>query len=797
MSYIYRERERDRDWDESRSSPVTIKRYVIPPEDDRGRERDVLYRREDLVSGDRELVVRRSTDREDPIMVQRYEREVDYDSRGGYDYRSERDYYEPRTRESDYEIVHRSEVDRDPGYLYHRRVREYDDDRRFRRELSPSDSVSQATRRRDGQDYSSDDSMVYIRKETREYDDHPHHHRHMAEGALVGVGAAELLRSRRKKDGGEVSSGMGRLGRDVGAGALGAVAVNAASRVKDYYRSKSRHRSHSFDDDRSSRSHHRHHHHSHSHSRRSRSRSHSRSRAKTFAEIGLGAAAIAGAVALARHHSKKDKDGRRSRSRHRRSASVRSKGDPDFEKRSESQRKKHMTGAGLAGAAVAGLVERARSHSRSGRRARSRSHSTLRKALPVVAAGLGTAAATGLYEKHKDKKEETKDESRYRERRRSRSRSRAPSDFYPDPARDSADLIEYGEDPVHGSIPAANYYGRSMTPQGYYSDASDPVASGAAGFGSRHRGRGRSRSRSLGRYNSSSSDSDKSGRRRRRRDRSKPRSRSRGLAEAALAATGAGYAAHKYSQHKDRKKAEQDRDRQKYDGRDPYDEAYSPSSAAPQQIENQYYPNSNFFPPPPGPAPRQAEYATPYNQADYPPPGAVPSSQPYNYPTPPGPEPYAPRPRRADENVSATWNSPPSTAQYTCDGGFREEHRSVQRMANPGCSGLKPYSPSRTPRAEKRRSRTTSKPDQPKSVAFNLSPPGRGRPIDPGYESDDSDSTIDSSNQAGNMAPQERKCNPAVVSMNMNKNPTLIQQSSYPIALILKVEFYPSVEMIH
>jgi hypothetical protein len=90
-SYIYRERERDREWDEPRSSTVSIKRYVIPSEEDR--EREFVYRHEDPVTGDRELVVRRSTEREEPVMVQRYQREIDYDSRP-YDYRSERDYYD-------------------------------------------------------------------------------------------------------------------------------------------------------------------------------------------------------------------------------------------------------------------------------------------------------------------------------------------------------------------------------------------------------------------------------------------------------------------------------------------------------------------------------------------------------------------------------------------------------------------------------------------------------------------------------------------------------------------------------
>ncbi|PKX98633.1 DUF3824 domain-containing protein [Aspergillus novofumigatus IBT 16806] len=715
-SYIYRERERDREWDEPRSSTVSIKRYVIPSEEDR--EREIVYRREDPVTGDRELVIRRSTEREEPVMVQRYEREIDYDTRP-YDYRSERDYYDGEyqwrgplivhPRESDYEVVHRSEVEREPAYYYHRRVREYDDDRRLRRELSPGDSISQTSRRRDDQDYSSDDSMVYIRKETREYDDHPHHRRHLAEGALVGIGAAELIRNHRKKEGDEVSSGLSRLGHDVGAGALGAVAVSAASRARDYYRSKSRHRSHSYDDDRSSRHHHHHHHsHSHSHSRhsrrsRSRSRSHSHSRAKTLTEIGLGAAAIAGAMALARKKSTSDK---RSRSRHRRSSSaIRPGKDAESEKRSQSRIRKHMAEAGLAGAAVAGLVERARSRSRS--RKGSRSHSRLRQALPVVAAGLGTAAVTGLYEKNKEKKEE---DGKRRERRRSRSRSRAPSEAYPDPARDSAGLIEYGQHPVTGSIPAAHYYGRPASQQGYYSDASDRVARDAAGF----RGRSRSRSRSRGgRYSTSSSDADRDGHQRRRSSRRpKHRSRSRELAEAALAATGVGYAAHKYKQSRDRKREE--RERSKYDDDSyPSDLPYPPSPVPPTQpVENPYYPNSNYFPPPPGSTP-----APPL------PPRHI--IRPITLLHQPGPDRYAPRPRRADENVSAAWNSPPSAAQYPM-------HDDT------------PPSPLRTPRplTPRDRTRAASQPPQPKSVAFDLN--AEERPIDPGYETDDSDTTIDS-----------------------------------------------------
>lgn len=168
-------------------------------------------------------------------------------------------------------------------------------------------------------------------------------------------------------------------------------------------------------------------------------------------------------------------------------------------------------------------------------------------------------------------------------------------------------------------------------------------------------------------------------------------------------------------------------------------------------MDNQYYPNSNYFPPPPGSAPRPAEAAAPYNPADYPPPpGAVPPMQPYGYGTPPAPEPYAPRPRRADENVSAARNSSPHNAQsHAHDGGFRDRNEQSyfvqdQNPADLVHPGLNPHSPMSIPRASRRRrSRARSQPPQPKSVAFNLNTEP-GRPGDAGYESDDSDSTVDS-----------------------------------------------------
>lgn len=564
---MYRERGRD-----DYNHPITIKRYVIPS-DDRDDRRDFKMNRDDPYSGERELVIRRKADRNEPLTISRYEREIDYDPPARRQWRDyERDYYEreylepyshrrfsrsadylermerhpaplvireqpvivqaardvyANPREPDYDMVRRSDLDDGP-YYYQRR----------RRELSPGDSISHSSRRRNDRDdgYSSDDSMVYIRKETRDYDDdHPHHKLHLAEGAVIGAGAAELIRSHRKREGEDVSHGLSRAVTDAGAGALGAVAVNAAGHIRDYYRSKSRsrHRSHSFDDDRSRR----HRHRSRGRYSRSRSRSHSHSGAKTLLELGLGAAAVAAGVAALRNKDNDERKSRsRTRSRSRARASSGARSDRD-DARSQSQRRKHVVGAGLAGAAVAGLVEHTRN------RSRSRSRSAIRKVLPVVAAGVGTAAATSIYERRKAEKE-GKDLSS-RERRRSRSRSRGHSEMYPDPSRDSAALIEYGNDPVEGSIPAEHYYGQPASPgAAYYSD-------GADGYGRRH---SLSRSRSRGPRYSGSSDSDRDSRRRRRSR--KHRSRSREIGEAALGATGLGYAAHKYSQRQDRKKAE-------------------------------------------------------------------------------------------------------------------------------------------------------------------------------------------------------------------------------------------------
>lgn len=88
MSYSYRERDR---FEEDR--PVTIKRYVIPAEEREERREFMMGRDEPF--GERELVIRRKTEREEPLTISRYERDVEYDPPARrFEREYEREYYE-------------------------------------------------------------------------------------------------------------------------------------------------------------------------------------------------------------------------------------------------------------------------------------------------------------------------------------------------------------------------------------------------------------------------------------------------------------------------------------------------------------------------------------------------------------------------------------------------------------------------------------------------------------------------------------------------------------------------------
>lgn len=457
-----------------------------------------------------------------------------------------------RVRDDDYQLVRKSDIDeersvasksvattrrdrdepRDEEYFYEKKVRErYDEpprddyDRRSRRELSPGDSISQVGRRRD-RSYSSDDSMVYVKRVEKEgysRESSRENKKDLAAGVIAGVGAAELVRNHRKKEGKETSSGIKRIGKDVGAGAIGAIAAEGIRR----YRSKSRARSHSRGRSESpySRRGERH--------GRSRSRSESHSRLKTLGALGLGAVAVAAAASMAtRKMDEKKKKGakedRRSRSRRRRSSrssrasSVESvsdlENDPSAnDARNPKKRNAKVAAAGAIGAAGAALLERARSKSRGRDGSRERSRSRIEQSIPIVATGLGTAALAGLYEKNKAKREAEKIQQKEKDRARSRSNSRARSrgersDAYYDDRPRGPDTnwgVEYGAGEVAGSNFGPEYYGRAPPPEPYYGDQSNAMVPA---------GRTRSRSRSVsrdrhGQRSLSFSSGDENGRR--------------------------------------------------------------------------------------------------------------------------------------------------------------------------------------------------------------------------------------------------------------------------------------------
>ena len=359
-------------------------------------------------------------------------------------------------------VASQKQPEPEENYFYERRIIERDrnrprreDDYDRRSEVRPRDSASQW----------SDDSYEYVRRE-RTYDDSrsrsrshsPHHRRHLAEGAIAGVGAAELLRHHRQSRGEAVG---GRGTSALAGAAVGAIGAEAVSRIRSRSRRRrSRSRSSSYDAyDRRPR-------------RRERSQSSTsgRSRSKSLAHAKTlgGIAAVAAVGALAGYALKKrgetketvivEEAPRRSRSRRRR-ASVDSYSTDDRVDAAANpdHRNKVIAGTGLASAAAAGLWQRVRSKSRGGH---SRSKSRIRQGVPVAAAGLGGAALAGLYENMKAKRERSRSMGPEGSRRRSRSRSRSVPARYPVDDRyvDDRPMIAYGHEPVYAGGPGAREY---------------------------------------------------------------------------------------------------------------------------------------------------------------------------------------------------------------------------------------------------------------------------------------------------------------------------------------------------
>lgn len=608
-----------------RESPqrfTTVKQYRIPREDDRSSiydgDRSSIRGGSDARSFQETRIIRRDRSMTpEPSRRHekeyRYERETERSSRKEpYEldrYTKTTEYYPPRApvvvprEEEDYQVIRRSEVyddrqiaRREPSppkedYSYVRRTREVE-------ETSPDRETTRSRRHRSSpsrRDYSSDDSMVYVKREIREgRDNSPHHRLHIAEGAIAGLGAAELIRHHRKKEGDDKSSGPGRAVKGLGAAAAGAVGAEVISRVKSRHRSKSRGPS---PDDRTGRRSHRHRHHSNSRSR---------SRVKTLAGIGIGVVALAAAAGYAKHKSDQNKTpnpaDRRSRSHHRRHSTSDTTAPPVDPNHANNR----MAQAGLVGAAVAGLVERARSKSRN-RDGRSRSHNRLKTGIPIAAAGLGSAAIAGLYEKSQAKNQQKAlDEAQAKEARRERRKSRergpdggapaimpyatpyaVPYAGQPGAAASDPGLIEYGEAPVYSSGQFQDYYGRPQSQAGYYAPpepamyALPPEAAYAAprvvetvthervARDERDDDDRRERSRSRRRDDSDDSDDEERRRRHRRRksagegsrNRERSQSRVRELATAGLAAGAAAIGVTQYAKRQERKKAEMERER--------------------------------------------------------------------------------------------------------------------------------------------------------------------------------------------------------------------------------------------
>lgn len=338
-----------------------------------------------------------------------------------------------RREEPQYEIVERTEVEERPvvrreprreeeDYYYERRVKEIDRGR-GRDDFYENEREWSRDRYDEGR-YSDDDAVYTRRTRTEGYgrDVSPNHKKHLAEGALVGVGAAELLRHHRKREGEDPGHHARQV---VGYGALGAVSAEAISRIKGRY-GRDRPRSASREGRRRHKSKH-------------RGRSRSQSLSKTQKLAGLAAIAGVGALAYAagrggtRNQTTviEEMPSRRSGSRRRRhSVSVlsresRSRSRSQSKHRDPEHRNHRIAQAGLAGATAMGIAEKIRSRSRSRKGEKSRSRGRIRTGVPIAAAGLGSAALAGLYERSKAKKEAKEDRRRSRSRSYSRSRPRS------------------------------------------------------------------------------------------------------------------------------------------------------------------------------------------------------------------------------------------------------------------------------------------------------------------------------------------------------------------------------------
>ncbi|KAK7923005.1 hypothetical protein PG985_007076, partial [Apiospora marii] len=492
--------------------------------------------------------------------------------------------------------------------------------------------------RRHRRDYPSEDEDYYvkrtiIRRERSSSSDH-HKKRHLAEGALAGAGLSAFLASRRDREG-DLPEHRGK--KVLAGAALGALGTEVIRRARSAYEERD------YEDDYDDRRH--------------RSRSKSRSRITTGLALGAAALAVAGGLKYMQSNKIEKEEATRGRARRRYSdeysrSSSRVSRTVSRTSRSRKRSKSSVAKAAAATGAVAGLVQ----HYRSKSRGKSRSKSKVRTGAEIAAASLTGAAASKLWERHKDKKEarerKVEDDDEYysdrdrhhrgysssRSRSRSRShsrssRSRARSFTTREGANRELGLVEYGNDPL-------------SPPAGYVSagEARQP----------RHR-----------RHRSPSVASDPEI----KRQRSKSR-----LREAAAGVLGAGAAAiglKKYNDVKKEKEKEKERSREQSrersigrsmererheveDGRPPREERRRDRRSRERQRQRYeeesdaggYYPGYEYDPEaPPSPPTASGGYPQPYTTG--PPPG------PSGPPPPPGPAGFTHYPNPSQMNVNA------------------------------------------------------------------------------------------------------------------------------------------------
>ncbi|KAK7969410.1 hypothetical protein PG988_008483 [Apiospora saccharicola] len=644
----------------------------------------------------------------------------------------------------------------EPGYIVlrenHRQVArpEPPEEYYYRREERDSrhredDYAMERYDRRHRRDYPSEDEDYYvkrtiIRRERSSSSDH-HKKRHLAEGALAGAGLSALLSSRRDREG-DLPEHRGK--KVLAGAALGALGTEVIRRARSAY--EEGHYDDDYDD------------------RRHRSRSKSRSRITTGLALGAAALAVAGGLKYMQSNKIEKEEATRGRARRRYSDDEYSRSSSRVSRvsrtvsrtsRSRKRSKSSVAKAAAATGAVAGLVQ----HYRSKSRGKSRSKSKVRTGAEIAAASLTGAAASKLWERHKDKKEARErkvddDEeyysdrshhrrgyssSRSRSRSHSRSsRSRARSVTIREGANRELGLVEYGNDPlsptagyVSAGEPRQRHHRRHRSP----SVASDPeikrqrsksrlreAAAGVLGAGAAAIG--------LKKYNDVKKEKEKE------KEKSRERSRERSVGRSMERERQEVEDVRPPREERRRDRRSRERQRQRYEeesdagGYYPGYE-YDPEAPPSPPTASGGYPQPYTGPPPPGPsgpAPPHGpagftHYPNPsqmnvnaypphpvYNPADYPQPPRASSGGPRN-PYPPN----APESVSRGDNPNHSPRTAPDPGGAPAQDGLNSRRRRSRRSRPPSRSTYVSSEPTTPPASLARKRSVTFIPLSPQS----------------------------------------------------------------------------------